>query len=238
MLYGDKRIPCQLIENHPSGVQPGGTMFRPIYKNVSVISVSTALNNNHFEAGHRGGGVLSYSYLVTIWNRVDDDDNENIQFGEGRIGFEICNRDGMAELLGKTNIRLVTKDHVTEGKRMFKRYELMPRDEAGEPCPWPSSSNLSLWTFPIKIYHREGKFHGNEGGQYAASIIRKTAPANEVAARKKASTIMNTFYMLNPQWEPPNRLGIDGVEFTRLRNNHGDDGENEEMWQRIESGTI
>ena len=49
---------------------------------------------------------------------------------------------------------------------------------------------------------------------------------------------MNHFYLLNPGWVPPNRMWVDGDEFTRLRNNEGDYDENEEMWQRIESGTI
>jgi hypothetical protein len=234
MLYGDKKIPCQEIENHPNGVPPLGTMLRPISKTYTVGTISGVLNDNHFNVGNNPNP--SPPFQVTMWNRVNNGNNENIVFGEGRIGFVISNIDGMVELLGRTSIRGVTVDDVKNAKKYFKHNQLTPRDEEGRPCAWPIPSNISQWDYPITIYHPEGLFHGNEGGQHAAYMIQSTEP-KLIAKRKRNSTIMNSFYLLNHQWEPPNRMEIDGVEFTRLRNNQGDHDENEEMWQRIESGT-
>eukprot|EP00984_Skeletonema_dohrnii_P019984 scaffold9668_cov119-Skeletonema_dohrnii-CCMP3373.AAC.8 len=116
---------------------------------------------------------------------------------------------------------------------MLGEYELKP--DGG----WPRRSNVNQWddgVFPLHINHPQGFFHGNNGGREEAKKILKME-LRTIGKRNRAKVVMNHFYLLNPQLNPPNNsiIALEAEGWLELRNNS--EG-NEDMWDHIESGTI
>lgn len=254
MIFGERRVPCQKIGGHPLGIDPngseGGWIWVPIYKNMDYHDVMSILTVNHFSEKRAN----STRKPVGWWDRVEDDDNTNLEWLE-ETGCRIKERGGVFELIGGK----MKGKQFSKQKEQLQSYEFYvgdehgsKTDEHGNEIGWPYGNDVNKWDddeFPLYIHHKQGRlFHGADGGRNdAEKILCMTSKA--IKNRRKALLVMNHFYLLNQQLNPPsaNKFALEAPHWLNLRDKLGDaslrsifnNGESAEiLWQQIVSGNI
>lgn len=259
MIIGERHVPCQKIGGHPLGNDPegpeGGWIWVPIYKNMDYHDVIVILTLNHFISDTKRANQTRKP--VGWWERVENDKNTNLEWLKDKTGCCVKEKKGVFELFGVKK----KGNEVGKEKEYLKEHEFYVGDEHGNKIDkhgtasgWPRGLDPNKWDdddFPLYVHHEheQGKlFHGGaEGRNDAEKILRMTPKA--IKNRRKALLVMNHFYLLNQQLNPPsaNKFALEAPHWLNLRDNLGDaslrsifnNGESAEiLWQQIVSGNI
>lgn len=235
MLVNGHSVPFQKMGGNPLGIDPqgeyGGWYKSPIYQTIkgktdkrALQAVATILNGKHFRVNYN----MTQRSTADLWERVDNVQNKNLKWHPS-AGFIVIRKEGIAELFGGT----YQGKKFTTKKQILTRYQLEPDDG------WPTPSDVNQWdqnVFPLHVNHPRNLFHGNEGGKEEAE---KILDMGHVPKKERAisNVVMNHFYLLNPQLNPPNHnyIALEAEGWLELRNNS--EG-NEDMWKKIESGIL